>query len=100
MGIDMDNVIEFPARAGEPTVLEFEIGIGSVDEARRTLEGLAATATLALGLIDQSTDDGATLVEILRLFDALATLIARDRGIVPACQFPRFNPPDPPDGAA
>jgi hypothetical protein len=57
----MDNIIEFPARASEPTVLEFEIGIGSVDEARRTLECLEATVAVGLDLCGKAESEAKIL---------------------------------------
>jgi hypothetical protein len=88
MGIDMDNVIEFPARAGEPTVLEFEIGIGGVDEARRSLECLEATVSVGLNLCGkaETAGDALVLAGLHRLFAAFNALLLRDRGIEP------FNP--------
>jgi hypothetical protein len=94
----MDNVITFPRREADHVVIEFEVGLGNIDEARRTLEGLLAVATTGLDLIDRSTDDGETLAGLERLFEAYNALLARERGIVPACSFPRFDPP--PGGAA
>jgi hypothetical protein len=92
----MDNVIEFPARASEPTVLEFEIGIGSVDEARRTLECLLATVTLGLKMVESTESEAKILAELHNLFAAFHTLVLRARGIQPRrlepmCALPKFR---------
>ena len=95
----MDNVIEFPCREIDPVVIEFEIGIGSVDEARRALECLDATTAVAVNLVNKTdAPDEVKLVGLRRLFDALNVLIERERErkIVPLCSLPKF----PPDGAA
>ena len=94
-----ENIIKFPRREVDHVVIEFEIGLGSVDEARRTLECLEATVAVGLNLCGKIETDGegVILAGLERLFETLATLIARERGIVPACEFPRF---DPPPGAA
>ena len=62
-----DNIVNFPARASEPTVIEFEIGIGSVDEARRSLEGLLATVTVGLKMVEKGEAEAKILAELRRL---------------------------------
>jgi hypothetical protein len=94
----MDNIIEFPARASEPTVLEFEIGIGSVDEARRTLECLEATVAVGLDLCGKAESEAKILAGLHRLFAAFNALLLRDRGVEPLCSLPKFNR-DPPGAA-
>ena len=78
----MDNVITFPPRELDPARIEFLLG--SVDQARRTLECVSATIAVAWNLIDQSSDEAVTLTGLRRLLDALAILIARERQLVPA----------------
>jgi hypothetical protein len=85
-----NNIIEFPRREADHVIIEFEVGLGSVEEARHSLETLVATATAALYLIDRNTNDGETLAAVERLFEAYNTLLARERGIVPGCVLPRF----------
>jgi hypothetical protein len=114
----MDNVIGFPTRASEPTVIEFEIALDTVDEARRTLECLEATVAIGLKLCEKSETGGdeLTLAAIGRVFAAYHALILRERGIVPdgpgcvlprsdgkitpLCSLPRFPRDDPPDPGA
>jgi hypothetical protein len=104
--MDMDNIINFPARASlarcssEPTVLEFEIGIGSVDEAWRTLECLQATVTVGLKITEKPESEAKILAELHRLFAAFHSLVLRARGLRPLCSLPKFPQPPPPDGAA
>ena len=95
----MDNIVKFPRRKADNVVIEFKVWLGSVDEARRTLECLEATCSVGLKLCEKAQTDGEGLIlaGLERLFETLATLIARERGIVPACEFARF---DPPPGAA
>jgi hypothetical protein len=98
----LDNIVKFPRREVDHVVLEFEIGLGSVDEARRTLECIEATVAVGLNLVNKTdtADEGVILAGLERLFEALATLIARERDIVPGCVLPRFDRDHPPDGAA
>jgi hypothetical protein len=97
--MDMDNIINFPARASEPTVLEFEIGIGSVDEARRTLECLEAAVTLGLRMVEKAESEAKILAELHHLFAAFHSLVPCDRGIRPLCSLPKLHPDDPPGAA-
>jgi hypothetical protein len=96
----MDNVIGFPTRASEPTVIEFEIWLDSVDDARRTLECLSAVVEVGLKLCEktETAGDGLILAGIGRLFAAHAAVAQRARELVPLCSLPRFD--RDPDGAA
>jgi hypothetical protein len=91
----MDNIVKFPRREVDHAVIEFEIWLGSVDEARRSLECLEATCSIGLKLCEKAETDGegVILAGLERLFDAYNAQLARERGIVPACSFPRFDPP-------
>jgi hypothetical protein len=77
----MDNIINFPVRASEPTVLEFEIGLGSVEEARRTLEGLQATAAVGLKIVESAESERKILVRLQNLFEAFTKLLECDREV-------------------
>jgi hypothetical protein len=96
----MADIVEFPRREPEDIVIEFAVECSSVDEARRSLEALQATVEVALNLCGkvETAGDALVLAGIKRLFEAFATLVARDRGIEGICGLPRFRP-DPPDAS-
>ena len=86
----------------EPTVIEFAIELGSVDECRRTLETLAVTTELALRTFGKATTYGENeaLRGVGQVFGALATLIARERGVEAECVTECERAPFDPGGAA
>ena len=95
----MSNIFEFPRRAPETVVIEFEIELDSVDQARRTLETLQATVGAGLLLCGrgETMGDGMVLAGVRRLFGAFARMLVQDRQLDAVCALPRFRKDPPPD---
>ena len=97
----MSNVVEFPRREPETVVVEFEIELDSVDQARRTLESLQATVEVGLILCGkvETMGDGMVLAGVRRLFGAFTRMLMHDRQLDSVCALPRIRKDPPPDAS-
>jgi hypothetical protein len=97
----LDNIVEFPRREPETVVIEFEIELDSVDQARRTLEALQATVAVGLTLCEkaETIGDGVVLAGVRRLFGAFARMLVHDRQLDAVCALPRIRKDPPPDAS-
>jgi hypothetical protein len=66
--------------------------LDNIDQARRTLECLAATAAVALQRLNKpDVTEQESLFGARRLFDMFNKLVDRERRIVGVCGLPRFG---------